>query len=87
MSGADTFTESVFTMRKMEDFVSISSTAACPLGGQRRLGEGGGIFLARVRGRYQKRTPYHAPERRLRTKLLPMFRSIPSVLQLKEQAQ
>ena len=68
MRGADTFTESLFTMRKLEDFVPARHplreirappAARDPRDGQRGAGEAGADVHRDVRGRGQGRPAEH----------------------------
>lgn len=88
MRGADTFTESLFTMRKLEDFVpaghplrSIRETANAALV---KLGPlFSGMYASDVKGG----RPSIAPEKLLRAMLLQVLYSVRSERQLMEQVQ
>lgn len=88
MRGADTFTESLFTMRKLEDFVpadhplrSIRTMANAALA---KLGPlFAGMYEAEVKGG----RPSIAPEKLLRAMLLQVLYSVRSERQLMEQVQ
>ncbi|WP_042978489.1 transposase, partial [Burkholderia sp. AU4i] len=86
MRGTDTFTESLFTMRKLEDFVparhplrEIRKTANAALD---KLGPTlTGMYAAEVKGG----RPSIAPEKLLRAMLLQVLFSVRSERQLMEQ--
>jgi transposase len=88
MRGADTFTESLFTMRKLEDFVpakhplrairEMANTALVKLGPLLT-----GMYEAEVKGG----RPSIAPEKLLRAMLLQVLYSVRSERQLMEQVQ
>ena len=88
MRGADTFTESLFTMRKLEDFVPADN----PL---RPIREMVNVALVKMNalfsGMYEADIkggrPSIAPEKLLRAMLLQVFYSIRSERQLMEQSQ
>ncbi len=88
MRGADTFTESLFTMRKLEDFVPADH----PL---RPIREMVNVALVKMNalfsGMYEADIkggrPSIAPEKLLRAMLLQVFYSIRSERQLMEQTQ
>ncbi|MDO8774546.1 MAG: IS5 family transposase [Burkholderiaceae bacterium] len=88
MRGADTFTESLFTLRKLEDFVP----AEHPLRPIRQMvnaalvkmdGWFSGMYEADIKGG----RPSIAPEKLLRAMLLQVFYSVRSERQLMEQTQ
>jgi transposase len=88
MRGADTFTESLFTMRKLEDFVP----AEHPLRAIREMANAAlaklgpllsGMYEAQVKGG----RPSIAPEKLLRAMLLQVLYSVRSERQLMEQVQ
>ena len=88
MRGADTFTESLFTMRKLEDFVPADH----PLRAIREMvnvalvkmdASFSGMYEADIKGG----RPSIAPEKLLRAMLLQVFYSIRSERQLMEQTQ
>lgn len=88
MRGPDTFTESLFTLRKLEDFVPADH----PLRPIRQMVNAAlvkmdalfsGMYGADVKGG----RPSIAPEKLLRAMLLQMFYSIGSERQLMEQTQ
>lgn len=88
MRGADTFTESLFTMRHLDDFVPASH----PLRPIRKMVNEalvkmdallGGMYEADIKGG----RPSIAPEKLLRAMLLQIFYSVRSERQLMEQTQ
>ncbi len=88
MRGADTFTESLFTMRHLDDFVPTSH----PLRPIRKMVNEalvkmdallGGMYEADIKGG----RPSIAPEKLLRAMLLQIFYSVRSERQLMEQTQ
>jgi transposase len=88
MRGADTFTESLFTMRRLEDFVP----AKHPLRAIREMANAAllklgplltGMYAAEVKGG----RPSIAPEKLLRAMLLQVLFSVRSERQLMEQVQ
>lgn len=88
MRGADTFTESLFTLRKLEDFVP----AEHPLRAIRQMVNAAlvkmdvlfsGMYEADIKGG----RPSIAPEKLLRAMLLQVFYSVRSERQLMEQTQ
>lgn len=88
MRGADTFTESLFTMRRLEDFVpqshplrSIRAMANQALAKMDRL------FAQMYEADIKGGRPSIAPEKLLRAMLLQVFYSIRSERQLMEQTQ
>jgi len=88
MRGADTFTESLFTMRKLEDFVpakhplrEIRKTANAAL---EKLGP---VLTAMYAGEVKGGRPSIAPEKLLRAMLLQVLYSLRSERQLMEQVQ
>lgn len=88
MRGADTFTESLFTMRRLEDFVpqshplrSIRAMANQALAKMDRL------FAEMYEADIKGGRPSIAPEKLLRAMLLQVFYSIRSERQLMEQTQ
>lgn len=88
MRGADTFTESLFTMRKLEDFVP----AAHPLRAIRVMANAALAKLAPLfAGMYEAEAkggrPSIAPEKLLRAMLLQVLFSVRSERQLMEQVQ
>lgn len=87
MRGADTFTESLFTVRKLDDFVpashplrAIRTMANEALAKMDRLFAG--MYEAEIKGR-----PSIAPEKLPRAKLIQVLYSIRSERRLMEQAQ
>ena len=88
MRGADTFTESLFTMRQLEDFVSADHPP-------RPIREMVNVALVKMdtlfSGMYEADIkggrPSIAPEKLLRAMLLQVFYSIRSERQLMEQTQ
>lgn len=88
MRGADTFTESLFTMRKLEDFVPVEH----PLRAIRRminiaLAKMDVLFSSMYEADIKGGRPSIAPEKLLRAMLLQVFYSIRSERQLMEQTQ
>jgi transposase len=88
MRGADTFTESLFTMRKLEDFVP----AEHPLRSIRTmaneaLGKMGALFAVMYEAPAKGGRPSVAPEKLLRAMLLQVLYSVRSERQLMEQVQ
>lgn len=88
MRGADTFTESLFTMRKLEDFVP----AEHPLRSIRAmaneaLAKMGALFSAMYEADAKGGRPSVAPEKLLRAMLLQILYSVRSERQLMEQVQ
>ena len=88
MRGADTFTESLFTMRKLEDFVparhplrEICKTANAAL---EKLGP---VLTAMYAAEIKGGRPSFAPEKLLRAMLLQVLFSVRSERQLMEQVQ
>jgi transposase len=88
MRGADTFTESLFTLRKLEDFVPadhplrsirIMANAALP----KMAPLFAGMYEAQAKGG----RPSVAPEKLLRAMLLQVLYSVRSERQLMEQVQ
>ncbi|MBT9519191.1 MAG: IS5 family transposase [Methyloversatilis discipulorum] len=88
MRGADTFTESLFTMRKLEDFVPADH----PLRAIRTMANGalakmGDLFSAMYEADTKGGRPSVAPEKLLRAMLLQVLYSVRSERQLMEQVQ
>jgi transposase len=88
MRGADTFTESLFTMRKLEDFVPSRH----PLRKSREsanaaLEKLGPMFTAIYEAELKGGRPSIAPEKLLRAMLLQVLYSVRSERQLMEQVQ
>lgn len=88
MRGADTFTESLFTMRRLEEFVP----AGYPLRPIRQmlnqaLAKMDGLFTGMYEADIKGGRPSIAPEKLLRAMLLQVFYSIRSERQLMEQTQ
>ena len=88
MRGADTFTESLFTMRKLEDFVPADH----PLRPIREivnvaLVKMGTLFSGMYGADIKGGRPSIAPEKLLRAMLLQVFYSVRSERQLMEQTQ
>ncbi|MBK7509480.1 MAG: IS5 family transposase, partial [Comamonadaceae bacterium] len=88
MRGADTFTESLFTMRKLEDFVPASH----PLRPIRQMVNAAlmkmdVLFSAMYEADIKGGRPSIAPEKLLRAMLLQVFYSVRSERQLMEQTQ
>lgn len=88
MRGADTFTESLFTMRKLEDFVP----AGHPLRSIRVMANAalvklGPLFTSMYEAEVKGGRPSIAPEKLLRAMLLQVLFSVRSERQLMEQVQ
>lgn len=88
MRGADTFTESLFTMRKLEDFVP----AKHPLRAIREMANAalvklGPLFTGMYEAEVKGGRPSIAPEKLLRAMLLQVLYSVRSERQLMEQVQ
>jgi transposase len=88
MRGADTFTESLFTMRHLEDFVPSDH----PLRPIRQmvneaLVKMDGLFCGMYEADIKGGRPSIAPEKLLRAMLLQVFYSVRSERQLMEQTQ
>ena len=88
MRGADTFTESLFTLRKLEDFVPVDH----PLRPIRvmvneALVKMNGLFAGMYEADIKGGRPSIAPEKLLRAMLLQVFYSVRSERQLMEQTQ
>jgi transposase len=88
MRGADTFTESLFTMRKLEDFVPASH----PLRAIRKMANAAlakmePLFARMYEADIKGGRPSIAPEKLLRAMLLQVLYSVRSERQLMEQVQ
>jgi transposase len=88
MRGADTFTECLFTLRKLEDFVP----AEHPLRPIRQMVNAAlvkmdGLFSGMYEADIKGGRPSIAPEKLLRARLLQVFYSVRSERQLMEQTQ
>lgn len=88
MRGADTFTESLFTMRRLEDFVP----AGHPLRAIRELVNQALVKMDRLFSKMYEADikggrPSIAPENLLRAMLLQVFYSVRSERQLMEQTR
>jgi transposase len=88
MRGADTFTESLFTMRRLEDFVPADH----PLRAIRALVNESlvkmdGLFSKMYEADIKGGRPSIAPEKLLRAMLLQVFYSVRSERQLMEQTR
>ncbi len=88
MRGADTFTESLFTLKKLDDFVP----ATHPLRAIRTmvneaLGRMGDLFARMYEAHYKGGRPSIAPEKLLRAMVLQVMYSIRSERQLMDQTQ
>jgi transposase len=86
MRGADTFTESLFTLRKLEDFVPM----AHPLRAIRTMANAAlvkmnGLFSRMYEADVKGGRPSVAPEKLLRAMLLQVLYSVRSERQLMEQ--
>ena len=88
MRGADTFTESSFTLHRLEDFVPLehSLRATHQMAGE-ALGKMDGLFAGMYEADSKGGRPSIAPEKLLRAMLLQVFYSIRSERQLMEQIQ
>lgn len=88
MRGADTFTESLFTMRKLEDFVPaehpLRSIRAMT---NKALAKMGDLFSAMYEADSKGGRPSVAPEKLLRAMLLQILYSVRSERQLMEQVR
>lgn len=88
MRGADTFTESLFTMRRLEDFVPADHPLrAVRLMVNQALVKLDGLFSRMYEADIKGGRPSIAPEKLLRAMLLQVFYSIRSERQLMEQTQ
>lgn len=88
MRGADTFTESLFTMRKLEDFVPADHPLrTVRLMVNRALGNLDDLFSRMYEADIKGGRPSIAPEKLLRAMLLQVFYSIRSERQLMEQTR
>ena len=88
MRGADTFTESLFTMRKLEDFIPADH----PLRVIRKMANTAlermnGLFTEMYEADTKGGRPSIAPEKLLRAMLLQVLYSVRSERQLMEQVQ
>jgi transposase len=88
MRGADTFTESLFTMRKLEEFVPADH----PLRAIRKMANAAlekmnGLFAGMYEADIKGGRPSIAPEKLLRAMLLQVLYSVRSERQLMEQIQ
>jgi transposase len=88
MRGADTFTESLFTMRKLEDFIPANH----PLRVIREMANAAlekmdGLFAGMYEADIKGGRPSSAPEKLLRAMLLQVLYSVRSERQLMEQIQ
>ena len=88
MRGADTFTESLFTMRKLEDFVPADH----PLRAIRKMANAAlskmnGLFAGMYEADVKGGRPSVAPEKLLRAMFLQVLYSVRSERQLMEQVQ
>ena len=88
MRGADTFTESLFTMRHLEDFVPSEHTLR-PIRQMVNdaLVKMDALFAAMYEADIEGGRPSIAPEKLLRAVLLQVFYSVRSERQLMEQTQ
>jgi transposase len=88
MRGADTFTESLFTMRRLEDFVPANHPLR-PIRAMvnEALGKMDGLFAGMYEADIKGGRPSIAPEKLLRAMLLQIFFSVRSERQLMEQTQ
>lgn len=88
MRGADTFTESLFTMRRLEDFVPGDHPLR-PIRAMvnQALARMNGLFARMYEADIKGGRPSIAPEKLLRAMLLQVFYSVRSERQLMEQTQ
>ena len=88
MRGADTFTESLFTMRRLEDFVPADHPLR-PIRAMvnQALRKMDGLFAGMYEADIKGGRPSIAPEKLLRAMLLQIFFSVRSERQLMEQTQ
>jgi len=88
MRGADTFTESLFTMRKLEDFVPAEHPLrSIRVMANEALAKMGTLFSAMYEADTKGGRPSVAPEKLLRAMLLQVLYSVRSERQLMEQVQ
>ena len=88
MRGADTFTESLFTMRKLEDFVPAEHPLrALRVMANAALAKLGPLLTAMYAAEVKGGRPSIAPEKLLRAMLLQVLYSVRSERQLMEQVQ
>lgn len=88
MRGADTFTESLFTMRKLEDFVpGDHPLRPIRVMANKALKRMDGMFAAMYAADVQGGRPSIAPEKLMRAMLLQVLYSVRSERQLMEQVQ
>ena len=87
MRGADTFTESLFTMRRLEDFVANHPLRPIRAMVNEALAKMDGLFAGMYEADIKGGRPSIAPEKLLRAMLLQMFFSVRSERQLMEQTQ
>ncbi|SFH05921.1 transposase, IS4 family [Duganella sp. CF458] len=88
MRGADTFTESLFTMRKLEDFIPAGHPLrAIRIMANTALEKMNGLFSEMYEADIKGGRPSIAPEKLLRAMLLQVLYSVRSERQLMEQVQ
>ena len=88
MRGADTFTESLFTLRKLEDFVPTAHPLrAIRTMANAALAKMNGLFANMYEADIKGGRPSVAPEKLLRAMLLQVLYSVRSERQLMEQVQ
>jgi transposase len=88
MRGADTFTESLFTMRKLEDFVPADHPLrTIRTMSNEALAKMGALFAVMYEAEVKGGRPSIAPEKLLRAMLLQVLYSVRSERQLMEQVQ
>jgi len=88
MRGADTFTESLFTLRKLEDFVpAVHPLRAIRTMANAALAKMNGLFANMYEADAKGGRPSVAPEKLLRAMLLQVLYSVRSERQLMEQVQ
>lgn len=88
MRGADTFTEGLFTLKKLDDFVPVNHPLrVIRTMVNKALSEMGDLFARMYEGDIKGGRPSIAPEKLLRAMLLQVLYSIRSERQLMEQTQ
>ena len=89
MRGADTFTESPFTLHRLEDFIPANHPLLRPIRQMvnEALGKMDDLFASMYEAPSKGGRPSIAPEKLLRAMLLQVFYSIRSERQLMEQVQ
>jgi transposase len=88
MRGADTFTESLFSFRKLDEFVPASHPLrSIRVMANEALAKMDGLFAGMYEADIKGARPSIAPEKLLRAMLIQVFYSIRSERQLMEQVQ